>query len=279
MKKVTIPLLNKMKREWKKITMVTAYDYPTAVLAEQSDVDIILVGDSVGMVMLGYPTTLPVTMDEILHHTRAVVRGAKRPLIIGDMPFMSYNASVEEAIKNTGALLKAGCDAVKLEGGSEVAETARAIVQAGIPVMGHLGLTPQRFALLGGYRLQGKDATSAKKIIEDAKALEKAGAFAVLFELVTSEVAKVITEELNIPTIGIGSGPYCDGQVLVITDILGLTIWTSTPKFAKQYANLREIILKALKSFVDDVRTKRFPGDEHSYHMAKEELEKLQNIS
>ncbi|MEM2312925.1 MAG: 3-methyl-2-oxobutanoate hydroxymethyltransferase [Candidatus Nezhaarchaeales archaeon] len=278
MEKVTIPKLMRMKKEGEKIVMVTAYDYPTAVLADQAGVDVILVGDSVGMVMLGYPSTLPVTMDEVLHHAKAVVRGVKRALVIGDMPFMSYNASVEEAIRNAGTFLKAGCDAVKLEGGSEMEKTVKAIVDAGIPVMGHIGLTPQRFALLGGYKVQGRDAASAKKVIEDAEALEKAGAFAVLLELTTSEVAKIITEELTIPTIGIGSGAYCDGQVLVITDLLGLTMWTPTPKFAKQYVNLSEVISNALKAYVNDVRTGRFPTDEHSYYMVQGEFEKLKSL-
>ncbi len=269
MEKITIPQLMEMKRRGERIVMVTAYDYPTAVLADQAGVDVILVGDSVGMVMLGYSSTLPVTMDEMLHHAKAVTRGAKRALIIGDMPFMSYNASIEEAIKNAGAFLKAGCDAVKLEGGSEMKRTIKAIVDAGIPVMGHIGLTPQRLALLGGYRVQGSDVLSAKKVIEDAKALERAGSFAVVLELVATEIAKIITEELTIPTIGIGSGPHCDGQVLMVTDILGLTMWTPTPKFAKQYVNLSEIILNALKSYVDDVKMKRFPTDEHSYHVAE----------
>jgi 3-methyl-2-oxobutanoate hydroxymethyltransferase len=275
MEKVTIPELKEMKREGRKITMVTAYDYPTAILADQAGVDIILVGDSVGMVMLGYSSTLPVTMSEMIHHAKAVVRGVKRAIVIGDMPFMSYNASIKEAVKNAGKFLKVGCDAVKVEGGAEIAETIRAIVDAGIPVMGHIGLTPQRFALLGGYKLQGRDAASARKIIEDAKALEKAGAFSVLLELTTVEVAKIITEELTIPTIGIGAGPYCDGQVLVVTDILGLTMWTPTPKFAKQYVNLSQIILNALKNYVNDVRELKFPTEEHSYHMEKGEFEKL----
>ncbi len=185
------------------------------------------------MVMLGYPSTLPVTMDEMIHHCKTVVRGAKRSLIVGDMPFMSYNASVEEAVRNAGAFLKIGCDAIKLEGGAEIAGTVKAIVNAGIPVMAHIGLAPQRSALLGGYKVQGRTVDSAKRIIDDAKTLEKVGAFAVLMELTTSEVAEAITEELAIPTLGIGSGTHCDGQVLVITDILGLTMWTETPKFAK----------------------------------------------
>lgn len=275
MEKVTIPKLIKMKKENQKITMVTAYDYPMAIIADAAGVDIILVGDSLGMVMLGYPSTLPVTMDEVIHHSKAVVRGAKRPLIVGDMPFMSYNASIEEAIRNAGTFLKVGCDAIKLEGGAEMAETVKAIVDAGIPVMAHIGLTPQRLALLGGYRVQGKTADSAKRIIEDAKALENAGAFAVLMELTTTETAKVITEELAIPTIGIGSGIYCDGQVLVITDILGLTMWTETPKFAKQYVNLSSIISDALKNYISEIVTGKFPTNSHAFSMAEGEHEKL----
>lgn len=276
MEKLTIPQIVKMKKENIKITMVTAYDYPTALLADQAGIDIILVGDSVGMVMLGYPSTLPVTMKEMIHHVKAVVKGAKRALVIGDMPFMSYNASIKEAVKNAGAFLKADCDAVKLEGGAEMEKTVKAIVDAGIPVMGHIGLTPQRYTLLGGYKVQGRDTASARKVIEDAKALEKAGVFAVLLEFVTAEVAKIVTEELAIPTIGIGAGAHCNGQALVITDVLGLTMWTPTPKFAKQYVNLSETILNALRNYVDDVRTGKFPTDEHSYHMDKEEAEKLQ---
>ena len=277
MEKVTIPKLKRMKEEGRKITMVTAYDYPTAFLADQAGVDIILVGDSVGMVMLGYPNTLFVTMREMLHHAKAVVKGVKRSLVVGDMPFMSYNASITDAVKNAGKFLKIGCDAVKLEGGAEMEKTVEAIVNAGIPVMGHIGLTPQRFTQLGGYRVQGVESKSAQKIIEDARALERAGVFAILFELTATEVVRIITEELSIPTIGIGAGPYCDGQVLVITDLLGLTMWTETPKFAKQYVNLSNIILEALKSYVSDVRGGRFPTDEHSYHMKEGEFEKLVN--
>jgi 3-methyl-2-oxobutanoate hydroxymethyltransferase len=188
---------------------------------------------------------------------------------------MSYNASIEEAVKNAGAFLKAGCDAIKLEGGAEMAEVVETIVNAGIPVMAHIGLTPQRFALLGGYRVQGRTSDSAKRIFEDAKALEKAGAFAVLMELITTETAKIIGEELTVPTIGIGSGMHCDGQVLVITDVLGLTMWTETPKFAKQYVNLRDVIIDALKNYIGDVVTGRFPTDSHSYSMAEGEHEKL----
>lgn len=273
--KMTIPKIMRMKQENKKITMVTAYDYPMAIIADTAGIDIILVGDSLGMVMLGYQSTLPVTMDEMIHHCKAVVRGARRSLIVGDMPFMSYNACVEEAIRNAGTFLKVGCDAIKLEGGAEMAKTVKAIVDAGIPVMAHIGLTPQRLALLGGYKVQGKTADSAKKIIEDAKALENAGAFAVLIELTTAETAKVITEELAIPTIGIGSGIHCDGQVLVITDILGLTMWTETPKFAKQYVNLSGIISDALKNYISEVVTGKFPANGHVFNMAEGEHEKL----
>ncbi|MEM2305606.1 MAG: 3-methyl-2-oxobutanoate hydroxymethyltransferase, partial [Candidatus Methanomethylicia archaeon] len=205
--KITIPQLLKMKRNGEKITMITAYDYPTAILVDQAGIDAVLIGDSVGMVMLGYSSTLPVTMRDMLHHVKAVVKGIKRAFIVGDMPFMSYS-SIRDAVRNAGLLMRAGCDAVKVEGGTEIVEIVRAIVNAGIPVMGHIGLTPQRYALLGGYRVQGRDVESAERVIRDAEALEKAGVFAVVLELVASEVAKVITEKLSIPTIGVGSGPY-----------------------------------------------------------------------
>ena len=273
--KVTIPRLLKMKQRGEKITMITAYDYPTARLADEAGVDIILVGDSVGMVVLGYPSTLPVTMEEMLHHTRAVARAVKRALLVGDMPFLSYQASVEEAIRNAGLFMKAGCDAVKLEGGAEMADTIKAIIRAGIPVMGHIGLTPQRAAMLGGYRIQGRTAESAKKLLEDAKALEEAGVFAILLEFTAAEVAKMITEEVSVPTIGIGAGPHCDGQVLVFHDVVGLTLGMEPPKFSKRYVNLSELILKALREFCEDVRTGRFPTEEHSFFMKEGEFEKL----
>jgi len=257
--------------------MITAYDYPTAVLVDQAGIDAVLVGDSVGMVMLGYSSTLPVTMGEMLHHVKAVVKGVRRAFIVGDMPFMSYNTSIRDSVRNAGLFMKAGCDAVKVEGGAEVVETVKAIVNAGIPVMGHIGLTPQRYALLGGYRVQGRDVKTAERVINDAKMLEEAGVFAIVLELVASEVAKIITEELNIPTIGVGSGPYCDGQVLVVTDILGLTMWTEKPKFVKQYINLSETILNVLKSYREDVKSGRFPTDDYSYHMDNEEFRKLQS--
>lgn len=273
--KVTIGTLLKMKSKSEKISMITAYDYPTAYLVDKAGIDIILVGDSVGMVVLGYSSTLPVTMDEMLHHTRAVVRGAKRAFIVGDMPFLSYNTGPEDAIYNAGLFMKAGCDAVKIEGGKEVAPIVKAVVEAGIPVMSHLGLTPQRAAQLGGYRLQGKTADSALKIIEDAKALTEAGAFSILLEFVPSELTKIITERFPIITIGIGAGPYCDGQVLVFHDVVGLTLWTETPKFAKKYSDLRPIIEKALKAYHEDVKSEKFPTKEHSYFMKEGEYEKL----
>ena len=273
--KVTADTLLKMKSEGKKIAMVTAYDYPTAKLADAAGIDVILVGDSVGMVLLGYKSTVPVTLEEIIHHSRAVVRGVNRAMVVGDMPYLSYQVNAEEAMRNAGRLIKeAGVDAVKIEGGKEMATTVEVLVKRlGIPVMAHIGLTPQRAALSGGYRLQGKDAKSAKEIIEDALAFERAGAFAVLFEFVTAEVAKIITEKLSIPTIGIGSGPYCDGQVLVLHDLLGF--YENVPKFAKKYVNLNIVVLDALKTYVEDIRSCKFPSEEHTFHMDRKEYEKL----
>ena len=272
-KKVTIRTLMKKKEADEKIVWLVVYDYPTALLADEAGVDMVLIGDSLGMNVLGYETTLPVTMEEMLHHTKAVVRAVKYAFIVGDMPFMSYQPSVEEAIKNAGAFLKAGCDAVKIEGGAEVADRVKAIVDFGIPVIGHLGLTPQKVSMLGGYRLQGKTAEDAKKIIEDAKALEEAGAFGVLIENTTAEVAKLVAEETDLIVFGIGGGPYCHGQLLLAPDVLG--IGKIRPWFAKTYVNLRELILKAFKSYCDDVRKGLYPAEEHTRHMDKEEYEKL----
>jgi len=273
--KIGVSTLLNMKRKGEKIAMVTAYDYPTALLADNAGVDIILVGDSVGMVVLGYKSTVPVTLEEIIHHSKAVVRGVSRAMVISDMPYLSYQVSVEEAMRNAGRLIKeTGVEAVKIEGGKEMANIVEALVKKlGIPVMGHIGLTPQRAAISNGYKLQGKDAKSAKEIIEDAFALEEAGAFAILFEFTAAEVAKIITEKLSIPTIGIGSGPYCDGQVLVLHDILGL--YKSVPKFAKKYVDLNEIISNALKTYVEDVRSCRFPAKEHTFYMKEGEYKKL----
>ena len=275
LKKITPVDVQAMKKQGRKITMLTAYDYPTALLVDRAGIDIILVGDSLAMTVLGYDNTVPVTMDEMIHHTKAVTRGAKHPLIIGDMPFMSYNSSEREAILNAGRFMKeAGADAVKLEGGASVKEIVRAIVKAGIPVMGHIGLTPQTVSMLGGFKVQGKDARAAQKIIDDALFLEEAGAFSVLLEAVPAPIAKRVTERLTVPTIGIGAGVHCDGQVLVIHDLLGL-FDRFTPKFAKRYVNLSESILKALESYKEEVLKGQFPADQHSFHIDESELSKI----
>jgi 3-methyl-2-oxobutanoate hydroxymethyltransferase len=276
-KKITPVEIQEMKRAGRKITMLTAYDYPMALLEDRAGIEIILVGDSVGMVVLGYENTIPVTMDEMIHHTKAVSRGARSALIIGDMPFMSYNTSEREAITNAGRFMKeGGADAVKLEGGASVAGTVRAIIKAGIPVMGHIGLTPQTITMLGGFKVQGKDAKAAQKIIEDAVMLEEAGAFSVLLEAIPAPVARRITERLAVPTIGIGAGVHCDGQVLVVHDMLGL-FDRFTPKFVKKYLNLSESILKAFESYREDVLKGAFPTDQHSFHIDEKELNKIEN--
>lgn len=274
-KKITPVDIQRMKEEGRKITMLTAYDYPTALLEDRAGIDIILVGDSVGMTVLGYENTLPVTMDEMIHHTKAVSRGTKYALIIGDMPFMSFNTSEREAIINAGRFMKeGGADAVKLEGGASVREIARAIVKAGIPVMGHIGLTPQTISMLGGFKVQGRDAQAAQKIIDDALSLEEAGVFSVILEAIPAPIAKMITERLKIPTIGIGAGVYCDGQVLVVHDLLGL-FDRFTPKFAKRYVNLSELMLGAFQSYIEEVRRGDFPTDQHSFHIDEKELSKV----
>jgi len=246
-----------------------------ALLEDRAGIDIILVGDSVAMTVLGYENTLPVTMDEMIHHTKAVVRGAKYPLILGDMPFMSYNTCEKEAIFNAGRFMKeGGADAVKLEGGASVKEIVKAIVRAGIPVMGHIGLTPQTISMLGGFKVQGKDAKAAQKIIDDALSLQDAGAFSVLLEAVPAPIAKRVTERLTVPTIGIGAGVHCDGQVLVVHDMLGL-FDRFTPKFAKKYVNLSELILKAFAEYREEVMKGEFPTDKHSFHIEEKELSKV----
>ena len=276
-RKITPVDVQEMKRAGKKITMLTAYDYPMALLEDRAGIDIILVGDSVGMVVLGYENTIPVTMDEMIHHTKAVSRGARSALIIGDMPFMSYNSSEREAITNAGRFMKeGGADAVKLEGGASVAEVVRTIVKAGIPVMGHIGLTPQTISMLGGFKVQGKDAKAAQKIIDDAMILEESGAFSVLLEAIPAPIARRITERLTVPTIGIGAGVHCDGQVLVAHDMLGF-FDRFTPKFVKKYANLNDSILKAFESYREDVVKGIFPADQHSFHIDEKELGKLEN--
>ena len=274
-KKITPVDIRAMKNQGKKITMLTAYDYPMALLEDRAGIKIILVGDSVGMTVLGYENTIPVTMDEMIHHTKAVTRGAKYALIIGDMPFMSYNTSEREAILNAGRFMKEGrADAIKLEGGASVKEIVRAIVKAGIPVMGHIGLTPQTISMLGGFKVQGKDAQAAQRIIDDALLLEDAGAFSVLLEAIPAPIAKKITERLKVPTIGIGAGIHCDGQVLVVHDMLGL-FDRFTPKFAKRYINLSELMLKVFETYREEVVKGSFPTDQHSFHIDEKELTKV----
>jgi len=274
-KKVTIPQLLDMKREGKKIRMVTSYDYITALLVDETDIEMILVGDSLGMVVLGYEGTVPVTMEDMLHHIKPVVRAARNTFVVGDMPFGSYNESIESAIRNANRILKeGGADAVKLEGGLNVVKTVEALVNAGIPVMGHIGLTPQTATQLGGFKVQGKDIEAARRLLEEAQALEAAGAFAIVLECIPSALAKLITERVNIPTIGIGAGPHCDGQVLVIHDMLGM-FKRFVPKFVKKYADLAPQMLEALKTYAHEVAEGIFPGPEHSFGMNEEVLSKL----
>jgi len=273
--KVTISYLEQKVNQGRKITMMTAYDYPTASLVDQAEIDTILVGDSLAMVVLGYESTVPVTMDEMIHHCKAVRRGAKQSFIIGDMPFMSYHVSVEDAVKNAGRFIKeAGCEAVKLEGGSEMAPVVKAITAAGIPVCAHIGLTPQTATKLSGFKVQGKDAESANKMIQSARDLEDAGAFMIVLECIPDQVASKITETLKIPTIGIGAGKHCDGQVLVYHDLVGL-FERFTPKMVKQYVNLAPMIREALIQYREEVEKGIFPGPEHSFVMKAEEADRL----
>jgi len=258
----------------KKITVITAYDYTTAQLCDKAGVDILLVGDSAGMVMLGYENTIPVTMDQMCLFTEAVSRGRQNALVVADMPFMSYQSSKSQAIENAGRLIKAGADAVKLEGGSEIKDTVRAIVEIGIPVMGHIGFQPQTTTLQEGYKVQAKTKDAALKLFEAGKTLEEAGAFSIALEMVTKETSKMISNSIGIPTIGIGSGPDCDGQVLVVHDVLGL-YEKIKPKFAKRYLELSSDIVKAIESYKNDVISGKFPGNEHSFSMDKSELERL----
>jgi 3-methyl-2-oxobutanoate hydroxymethyltransferase len=280
--KVTVPGLLQRK-SWtagslstkEKITCLTAYDYPTARLLDEAGVDVLLVGDSLGMVALGYESTLPVTMEDMLHHTRAVRRGTRRALLVADMPYGSFHADTAESVRNAMRFVKeAGAEAVKVEGGERRLELIVRLTEAEIPVMGHVGLTPQSLNALGGFKVQGKTADAAEQLLRDARAVESAGAFAVVLEAVPRELAAHITRELRIPTIGIGAGPDCDGQILVIHDLVGLT-FARTPKFARQYANLGEMIAKAAREYCEDVRGGTFPSDAESYHAVKmlEELE------
>ncbi len=262
---ITVKDILQKKREKKKITALTAYDYPFAEILDEAGIDVILVGDSLGNVILGYENTLPVTMDEMIHHAKAVGKAVKNALLIGDMPFMSYQASQSRCIENAGRFIKeAGVKAVKLEGGKGVTEKIEALIDMGIPVMGHVGLTPQSIHKFGGYKVQGKDKTSAEQILKDAEAIEKAGAFSIVLEGIPYTLAKKITETLSIPTIGIGAGPFCDGQILVTHDLLGLS-GEFKPKFVRCYANIGKDILKAVTEYKDDVQQGNFPSIEESY--------------
>jgi 3-methyl-2-oxobutanoate hydroxymethyltransferase len=273
--RVTITEIKEMKQKKEKIPMLTAYDYVTAKMVDEAGVPLILVGDSLGMVMLGYESTIPVTMEEMIHHTKAVVRGAKKALIIGDMPFMSYHISVSDALHNAARFIQeGGAQAVKLEGGEVVAEKVRRLVDCGIPVMGHIGLTPQSIHQLGGFKVQGKAVGEAKKLLNDARILEEAGTFAIVLECTPAPLSKLITQKLAIPTIGIGAGPDCDGQVQVISDLLGL--YTEfVPKHAKQYARLAGEIKAAVSSYISEVKSLSFPTMEQSYTMDESLIKQL----
>lgn len=264
-KKITVPEILDRKSRKEKIVMLTAYDYPFARIADEAGVDIILVGDSLGTVVAGHKSTLPVTLRDTIYHTQAVVRGVKRALVVADMPFLTYQTGRREALKNCGLALKeGGAEAVKLEGGKAIAETIKALVEIGIPVMGHVGLTPQSLNTFGGYRVQGRSAEERKRIIRDAIAVEQAGAFSIVLEGIPMDLAKEITERLKIPTIGIGAGPDCDGQVLVLHDMLGI-FDDFQPTFVKRYANLKELALKAISEYRDEVKKGIFPDEKHSY--------------
>jgi 3-methyl-2-oxobutanoate hydroxymethyltransferase len=277
-KKVTTRTFMRKKQRGEPISMLTAYDYPLALAVDQAGVDGILVGDSLGMVVLGYENTLPVTMDDMVHHCQAVARGAKAALLVGDMPFMSFQVSAEQALRNAGRLLQeAGMNAIKLEGGRERVEAIRAIVGAGIPVMGHLGLTPQSVHQFGGFRAQGKSAAPAKRLMEDALILQEAGCFSIVLEAVPGRLAEYVSERLDIPTIGIGAGVGCDGQILVTHDLLGL-FDRFTPKFVKRYADLHGEMGRAMRAYREDVEQRAFPGPEHTIDMASEEWEAFEEL-
>lgn len=262
--RITINNIKEMKTKKEKIVMLTAYDYSTAKLVDEAGVPLILVGDSLGMVILGYDSTIPVTIEDMIHHTKAVVRGTKTALVVGDMPFMTYHTSTTDAMRNAARFIQeAGAPAVKLEGGEVVAETVKRIVDCGIPVMGHIGLTPQFIHQLGGYKLQGKTPESAQRLLNDARALEQAGAFAIVLELVPAQLSRLITQNINVPTIGIGAGPDCDGQVQVISDILGL-FTDFVPKHAKQYTKLADIIKTAITNYAAEVKSGNFPTSANS---------------
>lgn len=277
-KKVTVLDVKQAKKDGRKLVMVTAYDYPFGLMADEAGVDIVLIGDSLGMVVMGLEGTVEVTMAHMIHHIRAVVRGCKRPLVVGDMPFMSYNTSIRDAIINAGRLMKeGGCAVVKLEGGVDFASTVEAMVKAGIPVQGHIGLTPQTASALGGFKMQGKDARAAMRIIDDAKALEDAGVFSMILEAVPAPLGKLVAKSVSVPVIGIGAGVDVDGQVLVTHDMIGL-FDKFVPKFVKQYTKIRPTIINALKAYKDEVVEASFPGPEHSFKMSDKALEQLKKL-
>ncbi|KMZ41176.1 3-methyl-2-oxobutanoate hydroxymethyltransferase [Brevibacillus brevis] len=272
---ITTSSIRKKKETRTPITMVTAYDYPSAKLVDEAGADMILVGDSLGMVVLGYDSTIPVTMEDMLHHTKAVTRGAKRAFVVTDLPFLSYHGTVEEAVKNAGRLMQEGlAKAVKMEGGRELAPIITRCVQAGIPVVGHIGLTPQSVHQLGGYKVQGRDLEAAKKLLDEALAIQEAGAFAIVLECVPEEVAGMIADKLDIPVIGIGAGATCDGQVLVFHDMVGYAS-DITPKFVKRYANIGETIREAVETYNKEVEARSFPGQEHVFHASEETIKEL----
>jgi len=276
--KITIPFIQQAKAQGRKLVMITAYDYPFGLMADEAEVDIVLVGDSLGMVVMGLDGTVPVTMEQMIHHIKAVMRGCKTALVIGDMPFMSYNTCIRDAISNAGRLMKeGGCDAVKLEGGVDFSDTVHSIVKAGIPVQGHIGLTPQTASALGGFKMQGKDAAAAKQIIDDARALEDAGVFSIVLEAVPAPLGELTARAVNVPVIGIGAGPDVDGQVLVTHDLVGL-FDKFLPKFVKQYTQIRPIIIDAISQYKKEVQEKVFPGQEHSFKMSEETLAELQKL-
>ena len=273
--KNTVSTFKEEKANGDKITMLTAYDYSTAKLVDSSGINGILVGDSLGMVMLGYEDTLSVTMEDMIHHTAAVCRGAKNALVVGDMPFMSYQVSVEEAVRNAGRLMKEGrCQAVKLEGGAAVCPQIKAITQASIPVMAHIGLTPQSVNAFGGFKVQGKSEDAARKLIEEAKAVEEAGAFSIVLECVPAKLAELISKSVNIPTIGIGAGAGCDGQILVYQDMLGM-FSDFTPKFVKKYAEIGDVMKAAFEKYIEETKDGSFPADEHTFKISEDVINKL----
>lgn len=273
---LNIVKMKKMKAEGVPLSMLTAYDYPSARLAEEAGIDLILVGDSLGNVVLGYDTTLPVTIDDMVYHTRSVVRGAQHTFIVADMPFMTYHGSIDESLKGVRRLMQEGrAHAVKMEGGLEICDTVAAVVAAGVPVLGHIGLTPQSVNMIGGYRIQGKDAKDAQRLMNEAKALEAAGAFAIVLELVTEEVAQAISEALSIPTIGIGAGRYCDGQVLVYHDLLRYASPYRDKRFVKTYADVGSLIREGISQYVKEVKDRSFPSEEHVFNADETVLESL----